>query len=285
MRVEKIKISDGGGLRGRAMHNFREFDKSAEITEFADKENQFIGAKNYNQLISMARKKWDTVTKKRSDSVGMLEVIITTTANALPKDKEKSFFQESLKELYKWYGKENILSMAIHNDETTPHAHFFIVPIEQKIVAKNRLNKAEKEEFAKTEKRPTKTEIVLNAQKVTGGRNVLRGLQNDLYKNVFKKFNLKRGEIHDKPKKNQRSTLAHKEKELNEREEALNQRELLLDAKEKIYKRIDKAIKDNTINEKNSLSAYQMVKRALLKNQLSKVDNLQIDKPKSKKRK
>ncbi len=217
LRVEKIKLSDGGGLRGRAMHDFRQF---SNVTKMFDRKetalNEYVGCRNYEELITKARENWGKCTRTRSDAVGMLEVVVTTTSGALQKEEEGDFFRDVLTEVESWYGSDNVLGMAIHRDETTPHCHIFLTPIEEKICHKTRVSAESKGYFEYVTQ--------LNAKKICGGRAALSSLQDKFHKNVFSKYGLKRGEsVGNEKKKNVRSSLKAKEQALNQRESELNQ--------------------------------------------------------------
>lgn len=221
LRVEKIKLSDGGGIHGRAMHDFREFDNVAKVFDRAmTRQNEYIGCQNTAELKQRAEERWSTLTKSRSDSVGMLEVMVTTTANSLQKNDEKQFFQDVWNEVASWYGEENVLTMAIHRDETTPHCHIFLTPIETKEVKKTRSSRAEQLLHD-----DTKTVTQLNAKRLLNGRESLSQLQDDFHAHVFSKYGLDRGEKEPEiKKKNVRSSLRAKEIQLKEREEVLEQK-------------------------------------------------------------
>lgn len=219
LRVEKIKMSDGGGLRGRAMHDFREFPNSSQMFEKSKTiTNEYEGATSYEELRNLATEKWSKLTgKPRSDAVGLLEAVVTFTPGSVPKEREKEFFALAKKEISSWYGSENVLAMCIHRDETTPHAHFFIVPMETVQERKKHLSDADKRLLrTSNEVSLYKSLTKLNAQKLLGGREKLSQLQTEFHKNVFSWFGLERGEI-GQTKKNKRSELS-KEFELLELE-------------------------------------------------------------------
>lgn len=237
LRVEKIKLADGGGLRGRALHNFREFESSKETFEpELTAKNEYFGARSYEELKAAAAARWAALTgKPRSDAVGMLEVMVTTTAGALTKRQEKDFFESIRKEVASWYGEENVLAMAIHRDETTPHCHIFLTPIETKTVQKTHMSSKDKAVFAKKKAGEQLSEAeqavyneiyrektVLSSRKVMGNRADLSALQTEFHEHVFSRFGLERGEIGgDEPKKNVRSSLRVKAQQLDEREAAV----------------------------------------------------------------
>lgn len=280
LRVEKIKLSDGGGLRGRALHNFREFESSKNTFEpELTAKNEYVGAQSYEELRAAAAARWETLTDKpRSDAVGMLEVMVTTTAGALPERREQDFFESVRKEVASWYGEENVLAMAVHRDETTPHCHIFLTPIETKVVQKAHLSAKEKdivqrknsgqqlsEDEQSVYKSVFKKKTSLNARKLMNGKKGLSALQTEFHQHVFSHFGLERGEIGgDEPKKNVRSSLRIKARQLDEREAAvLADEEHNVSVSEQLISVSDE-IDERASALKRSESAVEARERALL---------------------
>lgn len=231
LRIEKIKLSDGGGLKGRALHNFRQFSNVSEKFDISlTRHNEYLISKNYNELKQRFQERLATLTRKpRSDAVGMLEVVVTTTAGALEHQDEKAFFSDALKEVQSWYGADNVLAMAIHRDETTPHCHIFIAPIETKQVKKTR--------YKANEQHVTVAKTSLNAFKITGGKEQLSKMQDRFHANVFSKYGLARGErVADTgiTKHNTRSSLKILQTKLEEEKVRLTDKETTLEANEKL---------------------------------------------------
>lgn len=67
----------------------------------------------------------------RADVKVMADWVLTLPQNLkeLPEESQKQFFEQSYEFLSDRYGKENVLSAMVHNDETTPHMHFSFVPV------------------------------------------------------------------------------------------------------------------------------------------------------------
>lgn len=67
----------------------------------------------------------------RADVKVMADWVLTLPQNLkeIPEDSQKQFFEQSYEFLSDRYGKENVLSATVHNDETTPHMHFSFVPV------------------------------------------------------------------------------------------------------------------------------------------------------------
>lgn len=145
MRVQKVKVSDGGGLSKRIAHNLRE-----TISDNVDKSrielDEVYGAKTRQEIYAKIHQRWNKATTRRSDNVGVLEVLITTTGK-LPKGKEEDFLTDSAEQLKQLYGEENLINYVVHRDEKETHIHAFVVPLEEKKVEKTRLTNQEEEQL------------------------------------------------------------------------------------------------------------------------------------------
>lgn len=98
---------------------------------------------------------------KRKDLIVMCDCVVTIPQELLQKDwfrfetdmdveiRRERFFVETYRFLSNRYGQENVISAAVHMDETTPHMHFAFVPVarskdgKERISAKERINRTE----------------------------------------------------------------------------------------------------------------------------------------------
>lgn len=237
-RFDKIKLADGGALKGRIKHSWREHGD-----ETLDKDKcQYLRGDNAEQIWQNYKKNISELTQApRSNSVGCLEVVITCSKDSVPKDMQADFFNDSVKALKKQFGSKNLCGVALHHDETAPHLHAFITPIQE---LENGVKK-------------------LNAKSWTGGKQKMVELQNFFHKEVFAKYGLDRGESAELThRKNQRPKLDGKEKILRGKENALNAREKKLEAREKaVEKKLD-ALKplDKVKNFSPALEALPLAK-------------------------
>ena len=218
-RFDKLKLADGGAIKGRIKHSWREHGD-----ETLDKEKcQYLRGDNAEKIWDNYKKNISTLTQApRSNSVGCLEVVITCSKDSVPKDKQADFFNDSVKALKKQFGSQNLCGVALHHDETAPHLHAFITPIQE---LENGVKK-------------------LNAKSWTGGKQKMVELQNFFHKEVFAKYGLDRGESAELThRKNQRPKLDAKEKILRGKEKALNAREKKLEAREKAFEKKLEALK------------------------------------------
>lgn len=72
----------------------------------------------------------EVITNGRKTQNVMCDWVITLPAE-VKKDDEGLFFQGTYDYLADKYGRENVISAYVHQDETTPHMHFAFVPVEQ----------------------------------------------------------------------------------------------------------------------------------------------------------
>lgn len=84
----------------------------------------------YKQRIDAIAKETKERTGKsiRKDAVTLCSWAVTVPKD-LPGDKQAEFFQASYEWFAKRYGEDNIVTAAVHMDETTPHMHLQFTPI------------------------------------------------------------------------------------------------------------------------------------------------------------
>ncbi len=75
------------------------------------------------------------------------------------------------------HGKDSVVAVYSHLDESNPHAHIIVVPIEKKTV-----------KWKNTKGSGERTESRLNTRDYTGGREKLRGLQNDYFEHLTQRY-------------------------------------------------------------------------------------------------
>ncbi len=227
-RIEKIKLCDGGEAMGRLKHTFREFknssfDPSLTINNYAFKYDSAKEVMNaYKERIqSITTEKY----KPPKNAVGLYECIVTSTAGAIPKEREQEFLEKTYKQLCRTFGEENVLAGVVHLDETTFHLHVFITPIYKTTSVLRRTREEKKNGTCRTI-----TQDQLNATHWTGSPALMSELQDTMWEGIFKDFGLERGEIEltsdrTKKKKNVRSDI--------------RKRDIAIVKKEKEQERID----------------------------------------------
>lgn len=207
MRVAKIK--DVRGVVMALKHNTREnFPDNADPKRA--QYNAFLGG---STLECMARYNERLPGKVRKNAVMAIELVMTASPTAtLPTNTaDKAHWDAYLNDCDRWAlsvfgGKENLLHIAHHWDETTPHTHVIFNPI---------------------------FEGKLNARHFIGGsRSRLQELQDDFYEKVGKKYQLMRGVSREETRAEHTHhkyyEMLKKEKELEDREAAVEKRDIEL---------------------------------------------------------
>lgn len=157
--VHMIKIKSGavGGIQS---HNNREHEpKTNPDVDMSRSEDNYdlISCDNYKRSI---KEKLSNLVESsravRKDAVVVCNFIVTSdneTMNALGADRQREFFQDSVKWFSDRYGADRVLNATVHMDETTPHLHIGVMPITQD----GRLSA--KAIFTKTEMKAIQTEF------------------------------------------------------------------------------------------------------------------------------
>ena len=144
-RMDKVKKSAGGKLL-RLIRHFLRLDIADNVDKTRVEKDSFIGASTPKEIYDAIRGRWALVDGLRSDAVGVLDCLATTT-NGLPKGEEEEWLADVIAELKSFYGEENFIGAYIHRDEKEVHVHSLIVPLETKEVEKTRLTAAEQEQL------------------------------------------------------------------------------------------------------------------------------------------
>lgn len=136
IRVAKIKTAQQASAK--TAHNYREHSLSNVDQNAPHPNREYLNHKkrNYGELAEQRISQ--VVTRKvRADQVKMVEVVMTGSPEAFKRDTEgravdyskSKWAQDNLHFLQNKYGKENVVSFTLHQDEKTPHIHAVIVPI------------------------------------------------------------------------------------------------------------------------------------------------------------
>lgn len=224
-RIEKIKLCDGGEAMGRLKHAYREFKNDSFDPELTKKNLAF----QYNSAKEVMKAYKDRIQsintekyKPPKNAVGLYECIVTSTAGAIPEDREYEFFEKTYRQLCRTFGEKNVLAGTAHKDETTIHTHWFITPIFNTTSVLRRTREEKKNGTCRTI-----TQKQLNATHWTGSPALMSELQDTMWEGIFKDFGLERGEIdltsdRTKKKKNVRSDIRKRDLALAKKEKALN---------------------------------------------------------------
>jgi hypothetical protein len=136
LRVAKIKTAQQASAK--TAHNYREHSLSNVDQDAPHPNREYLNheRRDYGELAEQRISQ--VVTRKvRADQVKAVEMILTgspegfkrdATGRALDYSKSK-WAQDNLHFLQNKYGKENVVSFTLHQDEKTPHIHAVVVPI------------------------------------------------------------------------------------------------------------------------------------------------------------
>jgi len=198
--LRTAKMRSAGSLVRSLQHNSRE-----RPPPNADPEKQGFNrfgtdkVTNISEPVSavMQRYKAQLPEKVRKNAIHAIELVMTASPEFAGSwsDYLKACDQWAIKN---FGGKENVLHVAHHHDETTPHTHMLIMPLH---------------------------EGKLNSKHFIGGhRDRMREIQDDFYKSVGREFGLDRGLSKEDTKAQHRPpTLAIRAAELAERERKIKE--------------------------------------------------------------
>ncbi|MEV2123051.1 MobV family relaxase [Pseudomonas aeruginosa] len=153
-----------------ARHNFRE-QPTLNADSSRGGENRFLGRRGSKALLRALLGRLPI--KRRKDAVLCIEYLITASPEAFNRhgghldDLGSGYFADALEWLRVRHGKENVISAAVHLDETTPHLVVYVVPLTQ--------------------------DGRLSARDFLGGPKVMRALQDSFYAACGQPHNLLRG--------------------------------------------------------------------------------------------
>lgn len=157
VHMMKIKSGAVGGIQS---HNNREHEpKTNPDVDMSRSEDNYdlVPCNNYKRSI---KEKLSNLVESsraiRKDAVVVCNFIVTSdseTMEALGADRQREFFEDSVKWFSDRYGADRVLNATVHMDETTPHLHIGVMPITQD----GRLSA--KAIFTKTEMKAIQTEF------------------------------------------------------------------------------------------------------------------------------
>lgn len=135
VHMMKIKSGAVGGIQS---HNNREHEpKTNPDVDMSCSEDNYdlVPCDNYKRSI---KEKLSNLVESsravRKDAVVVCNFIVTSdneTMDALGADRQRQFFQDSVKWFSDRYGADRVLNATVHMDETTPHLHIGVMPITQ----------------------------------------------------------------------------------------------------------------------------------------------------------
>jgi len=102
---------------------------------------------SYTDFINARISELNLPKAPRKDAVLMASFVLGSDRdffNSLDEEQHNRFFRDCTKFFAERYGRRNIISAVVHNDETTPHMHLNLIPIKNgRLCAKDLLNRNE----------------------------------------------------------------------------------------------------------------------------------------------
>jgi hypothetical protein len=142
------KMNNMGSIGGKDSHELRQRETLNADPERAQLNRQVIGTVAADDV---KERLGSTGVAIRKDSVLAIDVFATASPEFFrqnhPEDPACREFQRSLVDfLHKEFGKDNVVSLRAHHDETSPHWHATVVPIREKTIKVGRQVKTERTE-------------------------------------------------------------------------------------------------------------------------------------------
>lgn len=155
LRFEKIKSFNQLNKSGAHVHRYMNETKNAN-PEKKHLNKVFIGSGNLSKDLK-AKLAEKQINKLRKNGVLCIEAVLSLTNESFKnKDDLKMFVKQANIFLKKEFG-DNIISFVLHLDETTPHIHAHILPIENdkkkggyKLNARNLFNRINLKKYQKS---------------------------------------------------------------------------------------------------------------------------------------
>ena len=151
--LAKFKRNACGQMLSHYSRDKENFGNDLINLELTKKNYNLAPERNISDMEFLKQRISEVHCLKRKDVNVLCDWAITVPKD-LPKEYHEEFFQESYNFLEAKYGKENVVSAYVHNDETTPHLHFAFIPIVQdknkghlKVSAKECITRADLKRF------------------------------------------------------------------------------------------------------------------------------------------
>ena len=168
--IRAKKHKSVGAIARSARHNFRE-QPTLNADSSRASENRFAGRRGTKALLHALLSRLPI--KRRKDAVLCIEYLVTASPEAFRRhgghldEMGSGYFADALEWLRARHGKDNVISAAVHLDETTPHLVVYVAPLTQ--------------------------DGRLSARDFLGGPKLMRALQDSFYEACGKRHGLRRG--------------------------------------------------------------------------------------------
>jgi hypothetical protein len=126
LRVAKLKGSSK--INSASNHNTRSME--VPNADPSKPHYELIKSDKERTLYSQIKERIDSVgARSRSNSVLALEYMMSFSPEMVGKIDKKQWAKDATKWLIEKHGRENVLQVDLHLDETTPHLHALVVPL------------------------------------------------------------------------------------------------------------------------------------------------------------
>ncbi|MDE6586665.1 MAG: plasmid recombination protein [Clostridia bacterium] len=127
--------------------NYEASNPQIDSERTKDNYHTFARYCSYTEFINKRIAELNLPTKPRKDAVLMASFVIGSDGEffkGLTPAEQERFFEDCTCYFANKYGEENIISVVVHNDETTPHLHLNLMPIcNGRLCCKDLFNRAE----------------------------------------------------------------------------------------------------------------------------------------------
>lgn len=228
--MKKLKVENLSGIQKHDEREFKNHSNEDIDSTKSDENFDLINDHKINfkqDIINHINKNKSSKRKIRKDAVVCNEWIISSDheffAN-LTKDQTKQYFETAVNYFAENFGKDNVRYATVHLDETTPHMHMGIVPLN------------------KISDKDGNTKINLSSKKMFN-RTALRKIQDELPKYMQNHdFNVSRG--HENGQRKKLSVKEYKEMQKDVKQ-IKNQKRLLHQGIKLINAGLDKSSPDH----------------------------------------
>lgn len=170
--LRMAKLNHMGNIAGSAGHTFRQLP-TPNADPARTPKNVTIGANGMAAVCAAVEARLPA--KRRKDAVLCIEYLITASPEFFTSTREenwKEYFRDAIRWLHARHGKENVVSMNLQLDETSPHLVAYVVPIT--------------------------SDGRLSAKDFFGSRKKLSEMQTEFHEKVGKRAGLERGVVGSK---------------------------------------------------------------------------------------
>jgi hypothetical protein len=134
-RVAKIKTAQAGAAK--TVHNYRQRETPNADTERKPLNREYVNTAERNYWELATERIQETGAKVRHDSVRGVEVLLTASPEAFPRQADgtpndwhsSKWAEANIAFLKAKFGEQNVVSCTLHQDELTPHFHAVVVPL------------------------------------------------------------------------------------------------------------------------------------------------------------